>query len=151
MSNTFGAGRGAHGLGKIVATPGAGAGNLSATRRCGGGEGVRRNPERARAFYEGVFGWEFRKWDGPMPYWLVKTGVGEPGIDGGVFVRQGPMTGHVNTVGVASVDESVEKVVAAGGTVAVPKMAIPGVGWLAYCKDPEGSLFGLHQVDPAAA
>ena len=32
---------------------------------------------------------------------------------------------------------------AAGGTVAVPKMAIKGVGWLAYCKDPEGNIFGL--------
>jgi predicted enzyme related to lactoylglutathione lyase len=86
-----------------------------------------------------------------MPYWLVKTGEeGEPGINGGMFVRQGQV-GHVNTVGVASVDEALAKVVAAGGSVAVPKMAIPGVGWLAYCKDTEGSVFGLHQHDPAAA
>jgi predicted enzyme related to lactoylglutathione lyase len=35
--------------------------------------------------------------------------------------------------------------------VAVPKMAIPGVGWLAYCTDTEGNVFGLMQNDPNAA
>lgn len=109
------------------------------------------DPERAKAFYENVFGWQIHRWEGPMPYWMVTTGEdGEPGINGGIFVRQGPV-GHVNSVSVASVDEAVEKVVAAGGTVAMPKMAIPGVGWLAYCKDSEDSLFGLHQADPSAA
>jgi len=33
-------------------------------------------PERAVAFYEHLFGWQFQKWDGPMPYWLVRTGDG---------------------------------------------------------------------------
>ena len=32
------------------------------------------NPDRAIKFYNTVLGWEFTKWDGPMPYWLVKTG-----------------------------------------------------------------------------
>ena len=41
--------------------------------------------------------------------------------------------------------------VAAGGTVAVPKMPIPTMGWLAYCKDTEGNIFGMMQMDPAAA
>lgn len=108
------------------------------------------DPERAAEFYRSVFGWGIKKWDGPMPYWLVETGpASEPGINGGIFVRRGPV-GHVNSIDVSSVDESVEKVVAAGGEVVMPKMAIPGVGWLAYCKDTEGSVFGLHQKDAAA-
>ena len=108
-------------------------------------------PERAVAFYSDVFGWTFRKWDGPMPYWLVETGPDtEPGINGGLFQRRGPMVGHVNTIEVPSVDEYVEKVKARGCKCVVEKMAIPGVGWLAYCEDPEGSIFGLHQRDPAA-
>src|SRR2546423_11695103 len=42
------------------------------------------NPDRAISFYENLFGWEFTKWDGPQPYWLVKTGPeGQPGINGG--------------------------------------------------------------------
>ena len=33
---------------------------------------------------------------------------------------------------------------------ALPKMPIPGVGWLAYLKDTEGNVFGLMQSDPSA-
>lgn len=29
-------------------------------------------------------------------------------------------------------------------------MAIPGIGWQAYCLDTEGNAFGIHQVDPDA-
>jgi predicted enzyme related to lactoylglutathione lyase len=104
------------------------------------------DPERAVAFYTSVFGWSVTKWPGPKDYWLVKTGEGTPGIDGGIFKRMGPV-GHVNSIDVPSVDEYVAKVEAAGGKVAMPKMAIPGVGWLAYCQDTEGSIFGLHQPD----
>ncbi len=39
----------------------------------------------------------------------------------------------------------------AGGTVALQKMPVKGVGWLAYCKDPEGNIFGVMQNDPQAA
>jgi predicted enzyme related to lactoylglutathione lyase len=28
-------------------------------------------PDRAIAFYSGLFGWGFDKWNGPMPYWLM--------------------------------------------------------------------------------
>jgi predicted enzyme related to lactoylglutathione lyase len=30
-------------------------------------------------------------------------------------------------------------------------MPIPGVGWLAYIKDPDGNIIGLMQPDPKAA
>jgi predicted enzyme related to lactoylglutathione lyase len=107
-------------------------------------------PERAIAFYEQVFGWQFHKWDGPMPYWLVKTGSDGPGIDGGLHPRAHPGQGTVNTIDVASCDEYARKVESAGGKVAVPKMAIPRIGWLAYCTDPEGNMFGIMQSDPQA-
>ena len=108
------------------------------------------DPEKAAKFYTDVFGWEITKWDGPQPYWLVKTGPdGTPGINGGIFVRKGPV-GHVNTIDVPSVDDFVAKITAHGGQCVLPKMAIPGVGWLAYCKDPEQSIFGIMQPDPAA-
>ena len=57
---------------------------------------------------------------------------------------------YVCTIGVASVDEYVGKALAAGGTLAVPKMPIKGVGWLAYCKDTEGNIFGMMQEDRSA-
>ncbi len=108
------------------------------------------DPERACAFYKAVFGWEIQRWDGREPYWLVTTGPqDEPGINGGVCIRKGPV-GWVNTIQVPSIDEYLSKITAAGGTLAVPKMAIPGVGWQAYCQDTEGSVFGVHQGDPEA-
>jgi hypothetical protein len=109
------------------------------------------DPARAIAFYEAVFGWKFSKWDGPIPYWLISTGgEGEPGIDGGLMPRRYPEQPCVNTIGVADVDASVAVVKRSGGQVAVPKMPIPGIGWLAYCKDTEGHTFGILQPDPAA-
>lgn len=110
------------------------------------------NPEKILAFYQTVFGWTSQKWDGgDMPYWLVTTGPeGEPGINGGVMPKRHPQQPCVNTIGVANVDEALATVTANGGQIAVPKMPIPGVGWLAYGKDPEGNIFGMMQNDPAA-
>lgn len=105
---------------------------------------------RAVEFYRGVFGWEFRQFGGPRDYWLVTTGeYGEPGINGGVFRRDGPVN-FVNTVGVSSVDEFAAKVVEHGGKVVVPKMLIPGVGHLVYCQDTEQNVFGIIEGDPSA-
>jgi hypothetical protein len=115
------------------------------------------NPERAIKFYSDVLGWQFNKWDGPMPYWLVVTGqAGQPGINGGLIQRRGEVDGqapiaYVCTVDVPNVDQFTQKAVAAGATVAVPKMPIPGVGWLVYCKDTESNIFGMMQSDAEAA
>jgi hypothetical protein len=119
------------------------------------------NPERAIAFYAGMFGWSFTKWDGPAPYWIVRTtdpgDPDEPGIDGGMMHRMGngPVDGAavnawVCTVGIGSVDESVASANRLGGSVALPKMPVPGVGWLSYIKDPDGNLLGLMQADERA-
>jgi predicted enzyme related to lactoylglutathione lyase len=114
------------------------------------------NPERALKFYRDVLGWEFTKWDGPQAYWLIKTGPdAQPGINGGMIQRRCAIDGQaviafVCTVDTNSVDEQVAKVLANGGSIALPKMPIPGVGWLAYCKDTEGNIFGLMQADPKA-
>lgn len=113
------------------------------------------NPERAIAFYTGLFGWTFSKWEGPMPYWLVVTGPdGEPGINGGMMKRMGPppsegqaVNAYVCTVGIADLDGSIAKAQSLGGTIALPKMPIPGVGWLTYFKDTEGNIFGMMQRD----
>jgi predicted enzyme related to lactoylglutathione lyase len=117
------------------------------------------DPEALIAFYHALFGWEFHKWDGPIPYWLVKTGdAGTPGIDGGLMPRQGPMAAegapvnsYVCTVDVANLDAMLAKLPACGGIECMPKMAVPGVGWMAYAKDPDGNIFGMMQSDPGAA
>ncbi len=115
------------------------------------------NPQRAIAFYEALFDWKFQQW-GDQPYWLVTTGSdGEPGINGGLLPRRGdaPVEGQavnafVCTVDVASVDDSLEAALQQGGTLALAKMPIPTVGWLAYVADTEGNLFGMMQADSTA-
>jgi predicted enzyme related to lactoylglutathione lyase len=114
-------------------------------------------PARAIAFYEALFGWTFTSWGGGgMEYWLVTTGPdGEPGINGGLMQRRGTIDGtavigYVCTIAVGTVDEAFAKGVALGATVAVPKMPIPGVGWLAYLKDTEGNIFGITHSDTDA-
>jgi predicted enzyme related to lactoylglutathione lyase len=114
------------------------------------------DPERAVRFYRELFGWEFSKWDGPMDYWIIRTGPdGTPGINGGLVRRHGTIDGqaviaYVCTIDVPSVDMYVQKILQNGGTIALPKMPIPGVGWLAYGKDTEGNIFGIMQSDAGA-
>jgi predicted enzyme related to lactoylglutathione lyase len=108
------------------------------------------DPARCMAFYKKAFGWGFEKWPGPMEYWMIKTGEG-PGIDGGLAPRQHPGQPANNVIGVASVDDSIKAIAAAGGKEVAPKMAIPGVGWAAYFTDTEGTVFGIIQFDPQAA
>lgn len=109
------------------------------------------NPERSVDFYRKVFDWQIDKWEGPQDYWLIATGPEDkPGINGAIFVPRDPFVGTVNTIEIESLDEFMEKVKSSGGEVVTEKMTIPGIGYLAYCKDPEGVLFGLIQNDSEA-
>jgi len=106
-------------------------------------------PERAVRFYKKVFGWKVNKWRGPIPYWLVMTGKKKPGINGGIMRRMKKET-TINTIDVPSVDRFMKKITQAKGRVIHPKMAIPGVGYFAYCKDTEGNTFGIMEDNPKA-
>jgi uncharacterized protein len=107
-------------------------------------------PQRAIKFYRGVFGWKISKWGGPMSYWLATTGKpGEMGIDGAITLRSS-LASTTNTIGVENLEEAMAKVEAAGGKLTTPKMAVPGVGWMCYCLDTEGNMFGLMQPDMTA-
>lgn len=102
------------------------------------------DPERAAKFYTEAFGWEINKWDGPMDYWLAKTGeMDQMGISGAIMKRMKPGISVINTIGVGNIDEALEKVTSSGGLVVSPKTEIPGVGIFAYCKDTEGNMFGV--------
>lgn len=109
------------------------------------------NPDRAGKFYSQVFGWEIKKWEGPMDYWMIMTGdQSKPGINGGMLKRTEQGGTNCNTIDVPSADEFIRKITAAGGTIVLPKMAVPGVGWLAYFKDTEGNVSGIMQEDKNA-
>ena len=114
------------------------------------------DPQRAIGFYQSIFGWTFQKWEGPQEYYLITTGADDkPGINGGLMKRMGVIDGtcviaYVCTIDTESVDETTSQVLEKGGQIALPKMAVPGVGWLAYCKDTEGNIFGVMQEDREA-
>ena len=117
--------------------------------------------ERAKAFYADVFGWTFEDYGQftGSPYWGVHTGdQSEPGIDGALMPRPAPApatgsgaNGAVLTMGVEDFDTTAATIAAAGGTVALPKMALTGMAWQGYFLDTEGNTFGIHQPDTDAA
>ena len=110
-----------------------------------------QDPERCAKFFTDVFGWKVMKWEGPAPYWLCMTGpLGGLGINGGILRHKDGAARTINTIQVDSIEDIVDRVKKAGGDLIVPKMAIDGVGWLAYCKDTEGNMFGIMVNDPAA-
>ncbi|WP_426208031.1 VOC family protein [Massilia sp. TWP1-3-3] len=115
------------------------------------------DPQASMHFYSALFGWSFNKWEGG-DYWLIHTGPDDqPGINGGLLPRRSAVpesmaavNAFVITVDVEDVDNAVSSALAGGGVTAVPKMAVPGIGWLAYLKDPDGNIFGVMQADTQA-
>ena len=109
-------------------------------------------------FYEDAFGWEIQNMGEQMGgYRLVNTGEDKPGeqwpgINGGITPRSGelpaalqPTNAFVCTISVEDIDSMLQKIKEAGGTVAMEKMDVSGVGLLAYCMDPEHNIFGVLQ------
>ena len=107
------------------------------------------NAERASKFYETVFGWKFGRLEGAQSYWFCNEGPGSD-ISAGITKRIHPDQRLITTIEVDDLDKTIESIVAAGGTVVAPKMALPGVGFLAFCTDSEGNTFGLAQQDRLA-
>jgi predicted enzyme related to lactoylglutathione lyase len=110
-----------------------------------------QNPEKLSGFYTGIFGWKIEKVPG-MDYWMVNTKSTQeaPGINGGLLKKMHDNHVPTNYIDVKSVDDWSKKVTASGGTVAVPKSPVPGMGYFAVCLDPEGNCFGLWQNDQTA-
>lgn len=108
--------------------------------------------DRARVFYEAVFGWLFEPW-GPPGFYLIHTGDdASPGIQGLMHARNEPRTGSgLNgvepTFAVADIDAIVTAVEAHGGTITMPAATIPAVGTLLRFRDPEGNDIGAMRYD----
>lgn len=108
------------------------------------------NVERARAFYEEVFGWKFQPW-GPPGFFNSSS----PGVMAAIQPRRElvpgvRMTGMECTFGVADIDATLAAIEASGGKVVMPKVTIPTVGTLIFFQDPEGNLLGAMQYDRPA-
>lgn len=118
------------------------------------------DPARAVEFYRSVFGWSVEDWSdlAGSPYFGVTTGdQPDVGINGAIMQRRGPnmpvggpIAGAVITIGTGNFDETADRILAAGGSVALEKHAIPGMAWQGYFHDTENNVFGLHQPDEDA-
>ncbi len=117
--------------------------------------------DRAKDFYAAVFGWTYQDFAAVTGdvYWGITTGQDpDPGIDGGLLRRPAPApapeqgtNAYVCTMQVEDFDATADAVLAAGGRIALPKYALPGMAWQGYFLDTEGNTFGVHQPDPNAA
>ncbi len=106
--------------------------------------------QRAKRFYEGVFGWTFDPW-GPPNFYQVKD-AGQ-GLLGALQERRelkpgARMLGFEATMGVADLDATIAAVEAGGGKIVMAPVRIEGVGKLIYFEDTEGNLVGAMQYDP---
>ncbi len=109
------------------------------------------NPERAAAFYRRAFGWSVTRLEGPVPYWLVAVDPVDPTAMGaGIGQRTEPWQTTVPTIDVANADAAARTIVEAGGSIVIPKTAIPGVGQLVTFKDTEGNVMAALEPDPAS-
>jgi hypothetical protein len=111
--------------------------------------------ERARRFYQRVFGWTFRPW-GPPDFFQISTGKEKEGAIPGALQRRRElapglrMTGFECTISVPDVDRVAAEVRANGGRVLMEKTTIAGVGELIFFADPEGNVAGAMRYDAAA-
>jgi uncharacterized protein len=111
---------------------------------------------RAKDFYGSAFDWDLNTMD--MGDGMTYTTAGtvdvddkmtpkEPGaINGGLMRRTSDTPAPVITIGVDSIDDSLKKIEAGGGSTVTPRTEIPDMGAFAYFKDSEGNVVGLWET-----
>lgn len=103
---------------------------------------------RARAFYEGVFGWTFTPWGPPGFYQTRSAGNGLMGaLQGRRGIGGQVMPGMEITFGVGDIEATVAAIEAAGGKVLMPPFHIETVGHLIFFADTEGNVAGAMQYE----
>jgi len=101
--------------------------------------------ERARRFYEQVFGWRFEAW-GPPDFYLIHTGsADDPGIHGSVSQRLEAAAGRGSigyecTIAVDDLGAIKAAIVANGGKIVFDEYEIVGVGRMIRFEDSEGNV-----------
>ena len=96
-----------------------------------------QDPERGRAFYEGLLGWRFEP--GPSGAGFVIEAPNMPGgMHGGLFFAVDDMDAALNRV--RELGGNVEEADVEGDEESVARF-----GRFQLCRDDQGSPFGLHQ------
>ncbi len=102
---------------------------------------------KTRKFYADLFAWEYAP---DMPNMGMVTNLGPMAKN-----KTDGIAGHINSLGhpphqyvtfytlVDDIDATLAKVNKLGGSTLIPKQEVPGMGWFAWFKDPEGNCLGL--------
>ncbi|MBI5708488.1 MAG: VOC family protein [Armatimonadetes bacterium] len=103
------------------------------------------NFDRSQSFFEATFGWQFREF-GPMRVFAS----GDDHV-GGLFQTDSvtPASFTAIWIQVEDVTATAQKAGSAGGQVVRERYEIPGVGFGAEIKDPDGNPIGLVQFAAA--
>jgi predicted enzyme related to lactoylglutathione lyase len=112
------------------------------------GELATRDPQRAKLFYGGLFGWSMKESTDPMPYTELMNGQ-QP--IGGIMAMEGPQWTGVPPhwliyFMVDDCDRTAAKAKEAGATFKVPPMDIPRVGRFSVIQDPQGAVFAIIKL-----
>src|ERR1700739_3424034 len=110
---------------------------------------------RAANFYTNIFGGNFTRAEGiPVEYWRIET---HDRGRGGLLKRPQPApplrsgaNAYVCSFEVADFDVAADLISRQGGSVALPKFAVPCVCWQGYFLDTEGNTFGVFEPDASA-
>ncbi|MFC2064094.1 VOC family protein [Chloroflexota bacterium] len=102
-----------------------------------------RNLEETKKFYSSVFEWDIKD----FPEMNYATFTAEGGTGGGFnpisdTYPAGTMMIYINT---SDLEQTLQKVKAAGGTIVLDGYDIPTVGRMATFKDPTGNVISLLQ------
>ena len=103
-----------------------------------------KDQKALQSYYSDLFGWTFNT-DNPGGYGMAVPGEHSPIIGVGSDPTGGPgwVTGYVT---VASINDTLAKATALGGTVVMPKFSPDGNAQLAMVADPEGHILGLTEM-----
>jgi hypothetical protein len=108
--------------------------------------------DRARAFYNKVFGWEVMEMP-EMSYTMATSGPSgdegpaEPGfINGGLMQREEPFKSPNLVIDVENIEDALKAVADAGGSTVSDRQPVGDMGFAAYVKDTEGNLVGLWET-----
>src|SRR2546428_598666 len=108
------------------------------------------NEERAKSFYQKVFGWDISKYPG-MEYHVVGTTEVDPktrmptqpgAINGGLTKRNNEVKNTVITVDVPDIEAALKNIEKLGGKTVQKKQPVTDMGFTAYFKDTEGNIVG---------
>jgi predicted enzyme related to lactoylglutathione lyase len=110
--------------------------------------------ERAREFYENVFGWTFEA-GGPPDFYHIATGPdSDPGLRQGLIAKRsgpaakGPLNAFRVTISVKSIADTMSLVQKADGKLRSPVIDIPQVGKVVEIADTEDNIVCILEYIP---